>query len=150
MANPAIVYAIHIAAPPERVWEALTQDEFIQQYWEGAWRVETDWRAGSPIKFFMGDGAFYSQGEIVVADPPRTLAYTWPEQPEKQSDRPPELLTWQITPSGPGVTKLQLTHENVSDEYFAGVGEGWPQILSSLKSLLELGRTLTFHREKQA
>jgi hypothetical protein len=57
----------------------------------------------------------------------------------------PEQLDWRISPSGPGTVKLLLVHSRLSEEFYRGVSEGWPTILSSLKSLLEVGRPLDFY-----
>lgn len=143
MSNQTYIYALYIATTAEKLWQALTSNEFIKQYWPD-WRIESDWTVGSPVRYFAADGSFYSQGEVVESNPPATLSYTWPE-PEGQKTLPlPERITWQITPSGPGTVKLKLIHEQLSEQYFQGVSEGWPLILSSLKSLVETGKPLNF------
>jgi hypothetical protein len=59
-------------------------------------------------------------------------------------------VTYELTPMGPTV-KLRLIHENLLPEdiekdsnQFKGINNGWPAILSSLKSLLETGEPITF------
>ena len=145
MNDGTCVYAIHIATTPEKLWDALTGNEFIQQYW-GEWRIESDWKVGSPVKYFTSNGEFYSQGEVLESSPPNTLSYTWPEPEGEKKSALPERLSWQITSSGPGTVKLRLVHDRLTDEYYEGVSEGWPVILSSLKSLLEMGRPLAYHQ----
>ena len=39
---------VDVAAPPERVWQALTDPDEVAQYMYGS-RVSTDWRPGSAI-----------------------------------------------------------------------------------------------------
>lgn len=136
------VYSIEIAATPEKVWEALTQDAFWKQYWGGEWGIESVWLAGTKVQFYSGDGAFYSEGEVLESDPPRTLAYTWPNLPEEQGTAPPEVLRWVIEPLGPGAVRLTITHSNLTREYHDGVSNGWPVTLSRLRSLLETGSTM--------
>ncbi len=143
MSEHTYVYAIHIASTPERLWTALTSNEFIRQYW-GEWRIESDWQVGSPVKYFTADGKFYSQGEVLESSPPEKLSYTWPEPEEERKAASPERLVWQITSSGPGTVKLLLVHDHVTEEFYQGVSQGWPTILSSLKSLLETGKPLIF------
>lgn len=145
MNDQTFVYAIHIATTPEKLWEALTSNEFIQQYWQGEWRIDSDWKVGSPVKFFDADGKLYSQGEVLESDPPNKLAYTWPEPADKITAAQPERLAWQITSSGPGTVMLKLIHDRLTEEWYKGVSEGWPSILSSLKTLLEQGKPLAFH-----
>ena len=144
MTDRTFVYAIHIATTPEQLWQALTSDEFIQQYWP-EWRLESDWQTGSPVRYFTADGKLYSQGEVLESNPPNTLSYTWPEPPDEPRATLPERLVWQITPSGPGTVKLLLVHDRLTEEFYEGVSQGWPTILSSLKSLLEVGKPLAFH-----
>lgn len=62
----------------------------------------------------------------------------------------PQRLAWEITPSGPGTVKLKLIHDRLTDKYYDGVSEGWPAVLSSLKSLLESGTPLAFHEKEHA
>ena len=145
MSEHTFVYALHIATTPEKLWEALTSNTFWQKYWDGEWRVESDWKKGSPLTFFTGDGAFFSKGEVIESDPPSKLSYTWPNPEAERGSTPPERLTWEITATVPGTVKLVLTHENLTEEYYRGVSQGWPAILSSLKALLETGSTLVFH-----
>jgi len=144
MNSRTFVYALHIAATPEKLWEALTSNAFWQQYWNGEWRIESDWRAGSPLRFYTADGKLYSQGEVLASDPPSSLTYTWPN-PEQDQRTPPERLTWRITTTGPGTVKLELLHEHLTEEFYEGVCQGWAAILSSLKTLLETGSPLAFH-----
>lgn len=138
------VYVIHIATTPEKLWEALTKSEFWERYWE-EWKIESDWQVGSPLKFFTADGKLYSQGEVLAADPPNSLTYTWPEPEGERTQDVPERLTWEIASSGPGTVKLTLIHEHLTEKWYKGVSEGWPSVLSSLKSLLERGEPLAFH-----
>ena len=45
--KPAIVYTIYIAAPPEKVWQALTTAEFSRQYFSG-FAIEADLKSAAP------------------------------------------------------------------------------------------------------
>jgi uncharacterized protein YndB with AHSA1/START domain len=150
MSDHTYTYAIHIATTPEKLWEALTSDEFWQQYWGGEWKIESDWKVGSGVKFFARDGSFYSEGEVLEADPPTAVAYTWPLPEAERGEAPPERLVWKIAPSGPGTVKLTLVHDRLTQEWYDGVSSGWPAILSSLKTLLETGKPLALSREGQS
>jgi uncharacterized protein YndB with AHSA1/START domain len=143
MNDRTFVYAIYIAATPEQLWQGLTSNEFIQQYWP-EWRIESDWQAGSVVTYYTQAGQLYSQGEVLEARPPQKLSYTWPASEEDKTSDVPERLTWEITPSGPGTVKLLLLHEQLTEEWYQGVSQGWPKILSSLKSLLECGQPLAY------
>lgn len=78
MNDRTYVYAIHIATTPEKLWAALTSNEFIRQYFPD-FQLDSDWQAGSPLKYFTADGKFFSEGEVLESSPPNRLSYTWPD-----------------------------------------------------------------------
>ena len=45
MSKPKFVYVTYIAAPPEKVWEALTKPDISENYWFG-YRVAADGKPG--------------------------------------------------------------------------------------------------------
>jgi hypothetical protein len=57
-------------------------------------------------------------------------------------------VTFDIEPQGDGLVKLTVLHEDLDLEMHRGVSGGWPQILSSLKTLLETGHPLRNLEEK--
>ncbi len=66
-----------IDAPPEKVWQALTDPELIKKYMFGS-EVTTDWKPGSPITWkgeFEGR-AYEDKGEIIAVEPRRRLEVT--------------------------------------------------------------------------
>jgi uncharacterized protein YndB with AHSA1/START domain len=142
--KPAIVYTIYIAAPPEKVWEALTTAEFSRQYFSGQ-SVEVDQRIGGAFIMRTPDGALHISGEVIECEPPRKLTVTfnvnWPALVEKLG---PTLVTYEIEPAGDVVklTMLQSHDRDINDDILSGGRAGWPAILSSLKSLLETGNAL--------
>jgi uncharacterized protein YndB with AHSA1/START domain len=143
MSNSKFVYVTYIRTTPEKLWEALTNPEFIRQYWFGA-RQESEWRVGSSWKAFAPDGEMWDSGEILQVDRPRRLVLSWlhehfPDMHAEGSSR----LTYDLEPTGTMV-KFTLTHEIdvVGSKLIEGVSNGWPMILASLKSLLETGQPL--------
>ena len=86
----AIVNEIEIAAPPERVFQALTQADQLVQWWTSEtcprefWQMDV--RRGGRWHFknkpsatmaINGVNVFEAIGEILEFDPPRVLVYTW-------------------------------------------------------------------------
>ena len=142
--KPAIVYTIYIAATPEKVWQALTTAEFSRRYFFGN-AVEVDLRVGGAYIVRRPDGALHISGEVMECDPPRKLTFTfnvnWPDLIEKLG---PTLVSYEIEQAGDAVklTMLQSHDRPLSDDILSGGREGWPAILSSLKSVLETGRPL--------
>jgi Activator of Hsp90 ATPase homolog 1-like protein len=82
---------------------------------------------------------------VIECDPPKKLTVTfnvnWPELIEKLG---PTLVSYEIEPAGEAV-RLTMTEAHdrpLHDDILAGGRQGWPAILSSLKSLLETGEAL--------
>jgi uncharacterized protein YndB with AHSA1/START domain len=143
--KPAIVYTIYIASTPEKVWQALTSAEFSKQYFFGN-SVEVDLRVGGAYIVRTPDGALHISGEVIECDPLRKLTITfnvnWPALIEKLG---PTLVTYEIEQAGEAVklTLLQSHDRPLSDDILSGGRQGWPAILSSLKSVLETGKAMT-------
>ncbi len=142
--KPATVYTIYIAATPEQVWAALTTSEFSRKYFFGN-AVEIDLRVGGAYIVRTPDGGLHISGEVIECDPPKKLTITfnvnWPELIERLG---PTLVSYDIEPAGDAV-RLTMTESHdrpLSDDILSGGRQGWPAILSSLKSLLETGEPL--------
>jgi len=140
MARSTFVYVTYIRTTPEKLWAALTDVEFMKQYWFGM-HCESEWTPGSSWKMVSPDGAITDSGEIVEAEPPRRLVIRWQHQmrPELKAEGA-SLCTIEIEPDG-GAVKLSITHSMERDpsKLIAAVSGGWPQILSNLKSVMETG-----------
>lgn len=148
------VYVTYIRTTPDKLWAALTEPEFTRRYWAGV-SQDCDWKAGSPWKLIFPDGTTADSGEVLEIDPPRWLVLKWrnefrPELHEEGYSR----ASFAIEDAGGGSVKLTVTHEIdvTPSKFIAAVSNGWPAILSSLKSLLETGRPLEqpAQREKGA
>ncbi len=140
MARSTYVYVTYIRTTPDRLWQALTDAEFIRQYWFGM-HAESSFTTGSPWKLVSTDGIVFDAGEIVEAEPPRKLVIRWrhvnrPELAEEGDS----LCTMTLEPEQ-GAVKLTITHAVDRDpsRLIEAVSGGWPKVLSNLKSLLETG-----------
>ena len=140
MAKSTFVYVTYIRTTPEQLWSALTDAEFMKQYWFGV-HCESQWTAGSPWKMVSSAGQTMDSGEIIEADPPRRLVIRWQNQnkPELAAEGPSQ-CTMELEPTG-AVVKLSITHtiERDPSKFITAVSGGWPKIMSNLKSLLETG-----------
>jgi uncharacterized protein YndB with AHSA1/START domain len=142
--KPMTVYTIYIASTPEKVWQALTSAEFSRKYFFGN-AVEIDLRVGGAYIVRTPDGALHISGEVAECVPCRKLSFTfnvnWPELIDKLG---PTLVTYEIEPAGEAV-RLTMTESHdrpLDDDILSGGRQGWPAILSSLKSVLETGQPL--------
>jgi len=136
------VYVTYIATTPEKLWQALTDGAFTQQYWFGT-RIESDWRVGSRV-IFRRDEAVSDSGEVLEYMPPRRLSYTWHvDFHEEFAREKPSRVTFELEPMGSAV-KLTIVHDDFEpgSKVFVAVSGGWPKVLASLKSFLESGHAL--------
>jgi uncharacterized protein YndB with AHSA1/START domain len=137
--KPTFVHVSYIATSADKLFAALTDGKFTQEYWGGK-RVHSDWKKGSPVRWSnRGGGAHGLTGVVLECDPPSLLAYTW-----QQGDNPATKVTFQVKQVSPGNVRLQVTHElhEPGSEIADNVREGWAAVLSSLKSYLETGEAL--------
>lgn len=129
-----------IDAPPETVWDGLTDSDLVPQYFFGA-EVHTDWEEGSQIRFtgeWEGE-TFEDKGEIVEIEPGERLVYThWsplsgePDVPENY-----HTVTYELAERDGG-TELTITQDNNDTEESRDHSEqNWATMLGNLEELLE-------------
>jgi len=158
--KPQFVYTTYIRTTPERLWQALTEPSFTRRWWQTTF--DTDWEVGSPMTW-DNNGIIIADPEQVVLefDPYRRLAYSWhtftPELNErlqlgdelsaKLSGERRSRVSFDIEPVG-DMIKLTVLHDDFEPESTAAtmVRNGWPMVLSSLKTLLETGEPLASTR----
>jgi uncharacterized protein YndB with AHSA1/START domain len=137
------VYQVFIKASPEKIWEAITTPESTMRYFHGA-RIEA-----TPERYVSHgpDGATWGEGPVFEFDPPRRLVHEWRSLYDADlAKEQPSRVIWEIEPQEGGYCKLTLTHDQLdgAPETAASVsGPGWMFVLSSLKSLMETGTSLT-------
>jgi uncharacterized protein YndB with AHSA1/START domain len=140
MPRSTFVYVTYIRTTPDELWSALTDPEFMKQYWFGN-HCESDWTPGSSWKSVSAEGLILDAGEIIEAEPPRRLVIRWQNQfkPELNAEGASQ-CTMELEPNGAAV-KLSITHtiERQPSKFIDAVSVGWPKVISNLKSLLETG-----------
>ncbi|KZE69037.1 hypothetical protein AWM68_01860 [Fictibacillus phosphorivorans] len=146
MTELKFVYVTYIEAEAEKVWEALTNGDLSEQYFFGS-RVESDWKEGSRITYSRG-GKVTDWGEIITFNPHEKLSFSWNNKWDEEERKTPTVATFTLKEMN-GIVKLTLRHENLmeadiveEEDTFVGFNNGWPMILSNLKTLLETGKTL--------
>jgi uncharacterized protein YndB with AHSA1/START domain len=136
------VFEIYIKTTPERLWEAITNDELRAKYNFGV-GVQSDWTAGSTYEARHPAGVDIAAGENLEVDPPRRLVQSfnalWSDEVKAAGT---SRVTWEIEPVGDSC-RLVVIHDELPEGVNDQVYGGWPQILSGLKTLLETGETLT-------
>jgi uncharacterized protein YndB with AHSA1/START domain len=156
MGTDTFVYTTYIKTSPERLWQALTEPAFTCRYWGVAF--QTDWRVGSPVVWVENGVKIEHPDQVVLeSDPHRRLAYTWhtfaPDWAESHgfdaelsgrlASEPRSKVTFDLEPVGE-LVKLTVVHDGLASggTVIEMIREGWPHLLSSLKTLLETGEPL--------
>jgi len=143
MGKPEFVYVTYIATSPEKLWNALLDPKLTAQYWQH--ENVSDWKAGSKWEHRAFDEARSLRlvGRVIESQPPRRLVLTWAYPGDTAPEEKHSRVTFDLEPAGDTV-RLTVTHENfqLESDMFDRIRNGWPKVLSSLKSLLETGRAL--------
>jgi len=141
MSKPVFVYVTYIASTPDKVFKALTSSEATGKFWFGN-TATSDWKVGSPVEFHR-EGRLILHGKILENDPPRRLSYTFHPQHDAQfAGEQPSRAVFELEQQKNQV-KLTVTHDDFAEhsKVFASISNGWPLVLSNLKSFLETGTT---------
>jgi len=138
-------YTFYIAATPEKVWEGFVSPGPNRVIFAGA-EFEADLKPGGSIKWAGPgpDGKIipYVQGEVLQAEPLKLLQYTFAMGQSDKKSR----ATIELVPETEA-TKVTVTHDQwvEDDPAYAQCADGWPRILSRLKTLIETGKTFKPH-----
>jgi uncharacterized protein YndB with AHSA1/START domain len=138
--NGTILASVEIAAPPERVFRALTAPEELVRWWGAEdvyrttkWdadvRVNGRWRAEG----VGADGVPFSvEGEFLEIDPPRKLVQTW--KPQWDAGQVTK-VSYLLEPIAAG-TRVVVRHEGFGAraDSCRSHGEGWESVLEWLRA----------------
>jgi len=150
--NDVVTAEIFIAAPRERVFQAITDPQQAVRWWgqEGKYRLsefQMDVRVGGKwscagSSATMG-GPITVQGEFLEVDPPRKLAYSWTSSWMPVSTE----VLWELEEQGSG-TLLKLTHTGFAGDGNQAKGHsvGWSLVLGWLQAYAEKGETVDNRR----
>lgn len=144
----AITLDTFIAAPPERVFQAITDPRQLVQWWgqPGLYRtthLEADLRPGGHWRT-AGVGAdgkpFQVEGEYREVDPPRLLVHTW--RPSYRNI-PETVVRWELTAEKSG-TRVRLNHSGFVGAADACMdhGNGWTKVLGWMQAFVERNETI--------
>ena len=137
------VYVTYIATTPEKVWQALIDGQLTRQYWKH--ENVSDWKPGSHWQHVADDPdrTLKLVGKILEVIPNQRLALTWGDAADGPEGPQHSRVTFELESVGTMV-RLTVTHEDLEpgSEMLGKITNGWPRVLSSLKSLLETGKAL--------
>lgn len=144
MAKDKFVYEIYIRTTPKKLWDTYTNEKMARSYFFGMLQQST-WKVGAPWRIAGEDGTLMDSGKIIAVKPNKRVVIRWRhEWNRKMHAEGFSKATLEIKPADKNV-KFKVTHEinRANSQLIKAVSDGWPQVFSSLKSLLETGRSLT-------
>lgn len=145
MTKAPLSFTFYIAAPLEKVWDGFVAKEVNRTIFMGA-DFEIDLEPGGSMTWSGpgkdGKPTRYVTGRVLRVEAPRLLEYEFGMgMGEKMSH-----VVVELTPETEAV-KVTVVNDGWSDDdpAYAQNAEGWPRILSRLKTLLETGKTFRPH-----
>jgi uncharacterized protein YndB with AHSA1/START domain len=137
------MYVTYIRTTPKKLWNALIKPEFTRAYWYGM-HQDCAWKKGASWRLVFPDGRVADAGKVLEIDPPRLLVLSWRNEfrPELKAEGHSR-ATIELEKMG-AMVKLTVTHKMArkNSKLIGAVSNGWPKVLSGLKSLLEIGKAL--------
>lgn len=145
MTKAPLIFTFYIAAPIEKVWDGFVSKEANQKIFTGA-EFDVDLRPGGAMTWSGpgkdGKPTRYVTGQVLRIDAPRLLEYKFGMGMGERMSH----VQVELTPESEAV-KVTVVNDGWSedDPAYAQNAEGWPRILSRLKTLLETGKTFRPH-----
>ena len=142
-----IVSEISIAAPAEKVFQAITDPAQVVRWWgqTGIYRCtefQSDLRVGGKWRSagIAAEGRpFEAKGEYLQIDPPKLLVYTWIAS---WTGDVRTVVRWELEGSRQG-TLVRIRHTGfAAHPELAQSYSGWPRMLGWLQALLERDETV--------
>lgn len=106
-------------------------------------RLGSDWKVGSKL-LYLRDGKVGDEHTVLAVDPPHSLVHSFhPVFSEEFRLEPPSRVSFKLEQSG-AIVRLTVVHDEFqpNSKVFPVCSQGWPMILSNLKTLLETGKPL--------
>ena len=145
MTKPPLNFTFYIAAPIEQVWQGFVSKETNRTIFGGA-DFDVDLRPGGAMSWSGpgkdGQPMRYVTGEVLRAEAPTLLEYKFGVGDGAVMSRVKVALTQETE-----AVKVVVSNDEFAeaDPAYAQNADGWPRILSRLKTLLETGKTFRPH-----
>jgi uncharacterized protein YndB with AHSA1/START domain len=143
MDSSKFVYITYISTTPEKLWDALIKPELTTKYWQHI--NLSDWKPGSKWEHRSADKehALHLVGKVIEFSPMKRLVLAWAFPADEANEDNHSRVALDIE-SYRGVVRFTVTHDQLKpgSEMLEGITKGWPIVISSMKSLLEVGQPL--------
>ena len=145
MSNTPLVFTYYIAAPIEKVWNGFVSKEANQTIFMGA-DFEVELTPGGSMTWSGpgkdGEPMRYVTGRVTRVEAPKILEYDFGMGMGDTMSH----VRIELTPESEAV-KVVVANDGWTedDPAYAQNADGWPRILSRLKTLLETGKTFRPH-----
>ena len=145
MAKAPLTFTYYIAAPIDQVWDGFVSKETNQKIFMGA-DFEVELKPGGAMTWSGpgkdGTPTRYVTGEVLQVEAPKLFRYRFGMGDGAVMSR----VTVELTPETEAV-KVVVTNDEWADDdpSYSRNADGWPRILSRLKTLLETGKTFRPH-----
>jgi len=145
MTKPPLIFTFYIAAPIDKVWDGFVSTEANRTIFGGA-DFQVDLKPGGAMTWSGsgkdGQSTRYVTGEVLRVEAPTLLEYTFGRGDGAVMSRVTVALTQETE-----AVKVVVTNDAFADDdpAYRQNADGWPRILSRLKTLLETGKTFRPH-----
>jgi uncharacterized protein YndB with AHSA1/START domain len=123
----SVVIEREVAAPPEKIWRALTEPHLIAD-----WLMKNDFQPVVAHRFQLRADWGAVDCVVVALEPNKTLSYTWAAYGLDS------VVTWTLTPTGAG-TRLRMEQSGFRPDQrqaYQGAQAGWRQFLDTLEQVV--------------
>ncbi|MCT8998661.1 SRPBCC family protein [Chelativorans intermedius] len=126
----SIVVEREISHPPEKIWRALTEPHFLEEWFM---KMQDDFEPAPGHRFRVTADWGVVHCQVRAAEPNRRLTYSWDTKDLVST------VTWTLTPTEKGtLLRMEQTGFRADQQpYYRGATAAWPRLLAALEEALE-------------
>lgn len=134
--NEILIKSIVVEASPDRVFNALANENELQKWAPASQRATLEKRVGGAIQFVTiredTQETYMIRGKVLDLVPGKKLSYTW--SVDAQSDYPETIVTWTLeSAENNNKTKVTLDHSGIKrEEHKQQANAGWSYFVDRL------------------
>ncbi|MEL6504362.1 MAG: SRPBCC domain-containing protein [Pseudomonadota bacterium] len=145
--KPSFVLETRIESTAQKIWDALTQSQHMQEYHFARAELRGELKVGGRHDLYRPDGHMMLGGEIIAMDPPKRLETTF--EPGWEGPDPTITRCVYEIDEQEDACVLTILHYDLP-EGETGIADGWRSIAENLKAYLEGGEVKQLGTEETA